>query len=265
MCGAEIALVVALKHSDMKVLDDALDMHSGYVLNFSDRTLREFFDDEFQINIYDEKYAFNGTSKAKHLRAFVKVEDEYIVSRVLRRLWEHRETVPQYQQAENLKSVKERFFALLTRIDGAGSVPRTDTIERFTRDETLDEIVAAIERDIGANKPVAALDRLHTYCLKKFAHLLDQRKIAWERDEPLQSRVGKYVKALHEERELREMTRQIIKNSIGVFDKFNHVRNNQSLAHDNEILDQSEARYIYDSVTAFLRFVKSIEAVAFGA
>ena len=47
-------------------------------------------------------------------------------------------------------------------------------------------------------------------------------------------------------------------------DKFNHVRNNQSLAHDNQLLDQAEARYIYDSVTAFLRFVKSIEAVTFG-
>jgi hypothetical protein len=248
----------------MKVLDDALGMHGGYVLDFSDRTMREFFEDEFQINIYDEKYAFNGTSKAKYLRAFVNVEDEFTVSRVLRRLWAHRETMPQYQVAENQITVKERFFALLLKIEGAGSVPRTDTIDRFTRDETLEEIVAAIERDIGANKPIAALDRLHTYCMKKFAHLLDQRKIPWERDEPLQSRVGKYVKALHREREVREMTSQIIKNSIGVFDKYNHVRNNQSLAHDNQLLDQAEARYIYDSVTAFLRFVKSIEAVAFG-
>lgn len=172
----EILFVVALKHSEMKILDDALEMHGGYVLNCSDRTMREFFDDEFQIDIYDEKYAFNGTSKAKYLRAFVTLEDEFTVSRVLRRLWEHRGTVPQYQAAENLKSVRERFFALLTRIDGAGNLPRTDTIDRFTRDETLEEIVASIERDIGANKPAAALDRLHTYCLKKFAHLLDQRK-----------------------------------------------------------------------------------------
>jgi Abortive infection C-terminus len=50
---------------------------------------------------------------------------------------------------------------------------------------------------------------------------------------------------------------------IGVFDKFNHVRNNQSLAHDNELLDPAEARFIYDSVTAILRFVKSIETNKF--
>src|SRR6185312_1534144 len=189
--------------------------------------------------------------------------------------------------------LKTRFFALLDRLESGGEIARTDVIDRFARDQTLDELVASIERDIGANRPAAALDRLHTYCMKKFAHLLDARGVAWERAEPLHSRVGKYVKALGQDRELRDVTTQIIKNAIGVFDKFNHVRNNRSLAHDNELLepfpfrlnrngaldscfdapssrepvstslenalDQAEARFIYDSVTAILRFVKSIE------
>ena len=96
--------------------------------------------------------------------------------------------------------------------------------------------------------------------MKKFGHLLDVRGVAWDRAEPLHSRAGKYVKALGQERELRDVTAQIIKNATGVFDKFNHVRNNQSLAHDNELLDQAEARFVYDSITAILRFIKSIEA-----
>jgi hypothetical protein len=256
--------MVQIKHSEMRVFDDAFDMHSGYVLNFSDRTLSEFLDDEFGINIYDEKYRFNGSSKAKHMRAFITTEDEFTVARVLRRLWEYRESIPSYQTAENRETVKKHFFDLLARIEGGGAIPRTDAIDRFKRDETLDELVAAIERDIGANKPIAALDRLHTYCMKKFAHLLDVRQIAWERAEPLNSRVGKYVKALGQERELRDITSQIIKNSISIFEKFNHVRNNQFLAHDNELLDQAEARFIYDAITAFLRFVKNIEANRFG-
>ena len=56
--------------------------------------------------------------------------------------------------------------------------------------------------------------------------------------------MGGYVKALGQERELRDVTTRIIKNAIGAFDKFNHVRNNQSLAHDNDLLDQAEARFI---------------------
>jgi Abortive infection C-terminus len=248
----------------MRVIDDAFEMHGGYVLDFRDRTFSEFFDDEFGINIYDAKYNLNGSSKARHLRAFIATEDEFMVARVLRRLWEHRESLQIYQERENLPAVKTRLFELLTKIEGRGAVPRTDAIDRFKKDETLDELVAAIERDIGANKPIAALDRLHTYCMKKFSHLLDARQIPWERAEPLQSRVGKYVKALGQERELRDVTTQIIKNSIGVFEKFNHVRNNQSLAHDNELLGQAEARFIYDAITAYLRFVKAIEANRFG-
>jgi len=66
----------------------------------------------------------------------------------------------------------------------------------------LEELIGSIERDITADRPAAALDRLHTYCAKKFGHLLDKRSVEWSRDEPLQSRVGKYVKAVHAEKPL---------------------------------------------------------------
>jgi hypothetical protein len=69
--------VVSLKRSEMRAFDDAFDMHGGYVLNFSDRTLAEFVEDEFEIEIYQQKYQFNCSSKAKHLRAFIQTEDEY--------------------------------------------------------------------------------------------------------------------------------------------------------------------------------------------
>jgi hypothetical protein len=59
------------------------------------------------------------------------------------------------------------------------------------------------------------------------------------------------------------MTLQILKNAIGVFDKFNHVRNNQSLAHDNDLLHKSEARFIFDSVSAVLRFVRTVDSSRF--
>lgn len=172
--------MVALKRSEMRVFDDAFDMHSGYVLGFSDRTMAEFFEDEFGIDIYQEKYRFNGSSKAKHLRAFIQTEDEYTVAKVARAWWQYRETLPRYREpsAEN-DGLKTRFFDLLSQIEGGGAVPRTDALDRFKRDKTLEELIAAIEPDIGANKPAAALDRLHTYCMKKFAHLLDERGIAW--------------------------------------------------------------------------------------
>ncbi len=247
------------KHSEMRVLDDALAMNGGYVLDFSDRTMRDFFDDEFRIEIYQEKYRFNGSSKAKHMRALIVVEDDYTVGRVLRRLWAHRETVPHLMEVDNIDLIKLRFFDLLNKIEGGAAAPRTDVIERFARDETLEEIIAAIGRDIDAQKPVAALDRLHTYCMKRFGHLLDIYGVGWDRAEPLHGRVGKYVKAVEAKHPLTDVSRQIIKGAIGIFEKFNYVRNNNSLAHDNDLIGDAEAHFIFDSVGAVLRFIKRIE------
>jgi hypothetical protein len=99
--------------------------------------------------------------------------------------------------------------------------------------------------------------------MKTFAHLLSERGLTPDKSEPLQSRVGKYVRILESERPLREITRRIVKSAISVFDAFNDIRNNKSFAHDNALIDQAEARFIFDGVSAFLRFVKSIEAARF--
>lgn len=38
------------KHSDMRVVEQAFQSDPGYVLNFSDRTFADFFEDEFHIH-----------------------------------------------------------------------------------------------------------------------------------------------------------------------------------------------------------------------
>jgi hypothetical protein len=63
-------------------------MGSGYVLNFSDRTFAEFFRQDVGLNIYDPRFAYNGTSKAKRLRAFWEIESPANVGRALEKLLE---------------------------------------------------------------------------------------------------------------------------------------------------------------------------------
>jgi len=254
--------MIDLKHSDIRLIDEAFQRDPGYVLDFSDRTFSEFFEDEFHIDIDNDNYRVQGSSKMNRLRTFFRLSEPMGAARVMRRLWEHRDEIG-FQRPNDAKT-KERLFKLIELIEGSSTLARTDAIDRYVVDQTLDELIASIERDISADRPEAALDRLHTYCSKKFGHLLDKRGIIWSRDEPLHSRVGKYVKTVNQEQALQEMTQQILKNAIGIFDKFNHVRNNQSLAHDNELLRRAEARFIFDSVSAVLRFVKSVDTVRFG-
>jgi hypothetical protein len=154
----------------MTVLDDALSMHQGYVLNFSDRTFAEFFDDELGVDIDHSRYRKFGSSKAKRLRCFVQIEKEPLVAKALRALWEHREyhNCIDHDPATE-KKIHDHYFALVQRTESESGLARTDAIDRFARNETLDELVAAIERDVAADRPEVALDRLHTYCMKKFA------------------------------------------------------------------------------------------------
>jgi AAA15 family ATPase/GTPase len=251
--------MVELKHSDIRIIDEAFQSDAGYCLNFSDKTFSKYFDDEFKIDINEARYRAGGNSKMKRLRTFFRISDARLVARVMRNLVEYRErTLGPYTP-----ETEKRIFELINRIECGSDVARIDALEQFVPDQTLSELIASIERDINADMPAAALDRLHTYCLKKFGHLLELRGIPWTRDEPLHSRVGKYVKSVNQEQKLQGMTQQILKNAIAVFDKFNHVRNNQSLAHDNELLKKAEARFIFDSISAVLRFVKSVDAVRF--
>jgi hypothetical protein len=45
----------------------------------------------------------------------------------------------------------------------------------------------------------------------------------------------------------------------GLLDAFNDVRNNQSLAHDNSLLNHEEAMLIFNHVTSALRFLRDLE------
>jgi hypothetical protein len=68
--------------------EDLFGMSSGYVLNFTNLKFAEFFRQEVGINILDPRYALNGTSKAKLLRAFWEVEEHANVGRALEKLLE---------------------------------------------------------------------------------------------------------------------------------------------------------------------------------
>jgi len=256
-----------IKTTDMRLLDEVFEMTGGYVLDFSDRTFGEFFDSELSIDMDDKKYCGNGSSKGKRLRALLQLEHESLVAKTLRALWEYRDAIrgPFDERDTNVQRQKSRFFEIVHSIEGATSVSRTDAIEKFAENQTLEELVSAIERDIHASKPEAALDRLHTYCMKKFAHVLDQRKIAFDKDDPLHSRAGKYIKALEAEGKVRDISLRVMKSSISIFDSFNSIRNNESFAHDNEIVDKVEARFIFDAITNILRFMKGFEANRFGS
>lgn len=254
---------------DRAMFEEALNMQSGYVLDFSDRTFGDFFCTEVGVDPDAPPgswlFAAYGTSKAKRLRSFIARAEPHLVARALRALWEYRENNILSSSGPREDRLREVYFKIVGKFEGEEHVVDFTGIEAFDANETLQELVAAIRRDLDAGRPIAGLDRLHTYCMKRFASLVV--KLGGEpcgENDALHARVGKYAKALKASRNLTEMSDRIIKSSISTFESMNDIRNNRSLAHDKETLvPMDEAKFIYDSVTALLRFIKTMDAQKF--
>ena len=253
-----------LKPAETRVLERMLLMGSGYVLDFSNRTMAEFFEAEIGLDIYDERWAFRGESKANRMRAFWTAADEMTVARVLRGLWSCRLEVA-YGDPPTEQD-RQKYFAIIAKLEGDAGTANTDGIERFSRDETLEELVAAIERDVQAGSPNTALDRLHTYCMKKFAHLIHEHQPDIIPAATLNGRAGQYLNSRKKEaKSWRPVSFEIMTATVKIFEQFNDTRNNASLAHDNTIVSKAEARFIFDGVVNLLRFLKATEGESFGS
>lgn len=77
-----------LSGSERRKLEKLLGMGGGYVLNFSDRTFGDFFD-EYRVEIDAERYKARGTSKANRMRTFWDVDGNHVVGRVIGGLIEY--------------------------------------------------------------------------------------------------------------------------------------------------------------------------------
>ncbi len=252
-----------LSHIEKRKLETLLDMGSGYVLDFSNRTFDEFFLDELNIDIYDEKYSVAGTSKANRLRTFWRIESNYTVSKSILKMIDYYKSIylKTSNDFEDKKLLIEECTSIAKRI---GSDIKTEQITELEnidiKDINLELLLKSIRDSIEKNEPVFALDRLHTYSIKYIHSLCEKHGIPYDNNKPLHSCYGEYIKILDSNGLIEtDMTRKILKYATSIFDRFNYVRNNQSLAHDNELLNYDESLLIYRSITSVLAFIKSIE------
>ena len=84
---------------DKRLLEDLFGMGGGFVLDFSNHTFAEFFN-QYGINIYHDKYAFIGDSKAKRLRGFWQIESDSLVGKVLNSLFEYVDAINPTESGE---------------------------------------------------------------------------------------------------------------------------------------------------------------------
>ena len=255
--------MASITPTEFRVIDRVLGMEQGYVLDFSNRSFAEFFDAEMGVDIDDQVWQGRGPSKANRLRAYLQITNDANAVKLLRALDEYRLTTS-IQSVNPDGELRQKFFAIIHRLSGSEEGIDTQAIHRFEHDESLSEVITAIERDIQADKPQAALDRLHTYCMKRFAHLVRANNSDAELTDSLPGRAGQYLGSLKATAKAgNPLSFSILKHAGFVFEKFNEIRNNNSMAHDNNLLAKAEARFVFETVCNILKFIKSTEGHSF--
>lgn len=241
---------------EKRKLERLLVMGEGYVLDFSNRTFQEFILDYTGRDIYDTKYDYGSGSKAKRLRAFWNEEANHVVGKLLGELIDYEQNFGVLSDAALMGDCRR----IVERLTQESVVPEWDALTAIADDRDFETVAKAVREAIDKNEPEVGLDRLHTFVKKFVRSLCEQRGIVISHDKPLHSLFGEYVKWLRKEGHIEsEMTKRILKSSISTLEAFNQVRNNQSLAHDNSLLNYEEALLIFNHVASSIRFIRSLE------
>jgi hypothetical protein len=190
----------------------------------------------------------------------VTLEPNHLVGRLVKDILEYCRPADDDSERIRLFGECERIAARLLQ-----SAP-VEGLEAITPEGTergFEVLARAVRGSIENNEPEAGLDRLHTFVTKLIRTLAERRGVTIDRDKPLHSIFGEYVKALRGAGLIEsEMTERILKSSISTMEAFNRVRNDTSLAHDNSMLNYDESLLIFNHVCSAVRFIKALEARA---
>lgn len=247
----------SLTYVEKRKLEALLGMNTGYVLDFSNRTFDEFVIESTGLSIFEEKYNHESGSKANRLRSFWTQESDEIVAKLLADLM-------QCYSLETASLEDQKIYydcnQSVIRLTGNSNLPEVISLKPNSPEKEFAVLARAVREAIERNEPEVGLDRLHTYTIKYLRVICEKYGVTTSKEKPLHSLMGEYVKKLKDAGRLKsEMTERILKSSISTLESFNNVRNNQSLAHDNVILNYDESLLIYSHVAHSIRFIEAIE------
>lgn len=246
-----------LKPIEKRKLEMLLRMSGGYVLDFTNRSFAEFVLDSTGKEIFDKKYDYASSSKANRMRAFWTKEPNHVVGKLLGDLLEYYKLLYIYTDEKQLYDDCERIVYLLME---SAPVLGIEAISPNSGGRDFEVLSKSVRDSIERNEPELGLDRLHTFVVKYIRVLCKKHGIDAERHKPLHSIFGEYVKQLKREELIEsQMTERILKSSISTMEAFNHVRNTQSFAHDNPILNYNESILIFNHVASAIRFICTLE------
>ena len=251
-----------LSYIEKDSLEKLFEMQSGYVMDFTNNSFSRFIGDSVNIDVYNGPGYKKYTSKANKLRQIWNSEPDNVVGILIEALLSHFEDMKLQEGKltdwERKKIDEMRIVA--SRLKGdyhSITLPNK-------QEDSLQTLLEDINNALSRNKPVLALDRLHTFstillhgiCIDNDINITDNKG----NNLPLHSLAGMLKKKYEQDKLFKStFTLMAIQNSISLFDKYNTIRNDQSYAHDNEILNTLEAEFAVRIMADFLTFIDKAE------
>ncbi|ATY81804.1 nucleotide-binding protein [Aeromonas veronii] len=106
---------MALDKVEQKIVEQYFDMRTGYVLHHSNRTFADFFE-QFDIDIYNDRYCDIGDSKAKRLRSFFNQHDDEIIGKVILALIEDNDIEQNLNSPPKNHELRQRCIDIANRL-----------------------------------------------------------------------------------------------------------------------------------------------------
>lgn len=250
-----------LEAKEKAKIEKFLNMESGYVGDFSNSTFASLFLESVGIDVYDEHSTYYAhSSKAKKMRHFWNKEDDSVIGKLLSDMCDAIEIHNIKQTYTNVnmylfndvKAIAERLKGADVSID----LPKM-------QDETLSTLMEHIQEQLARKAPELALDRLHTFATKMIREIAVKNGIQCVNPNgdhlPLHSVAGMLNKYYQASMQISEFSKNAIKMNLSLFSSYNDIRNKQSYAHDNVIMDKNEAEFVVRTVSAILTFIDKIE------
>jgi Restriction endonuclease len=103
---------------DLLLIDELFESDPGYVMDFTNSTFSRFFQNELGVDIYSDRFAAYGTSKAKRLRCYLQSVGAEPAAKALKALWSYRTVM--FRRAgrqDDDADAQEHFQVLLAKLE----------------------------------------------------------------------------------------------------------------------------------------------------
>ena len=215
----------------------------NYVKGYTKTISKNIILDACNINIYEDE-EFKDLSQQKCFEKICNEKSSLMIAKLLRGLCDY---FCFYMGDSFWSNEDGHDYAIVESIIERLEKENDIDLEIEANDD-LHKFIVDIKDKVRTGNPEMALDRLHTFSTKYLRNICERYSLDIKDTKgnyyPLHSLAGNLKKYYSKENYFEsEFCGVAIQTSINIFDKFNSIRNEQSAAHANKILNEIEANY----------------------